>query len=135
MILSIETTKQLIDCHLITQAAFASQNLEDLAIYDAAGDQCCECGKSMTLAGHYVAYLCCTKCRYEDQGGCCSLSEYIKIATYLVIQVQQLLRKGNVLACVNLPPCHQHHPCLHPWHPPHPRAGDALRLWLCHNIW
>ena len=50
--------------YITHQAAFASQNLEDLAIYDAAGDQCCECGKSMTLAGHYVAYLCCTKCRY-----------------------------------------------------------------------
>ena len=68
-------------------------------------------------------------------GGCSSLSEYDKLATHFVIQVQQLLRKGNVLACVNLPPCYQHHPCLHPWHPPHPRAGDALRLWLCHNIW
>ena len=52
------------DFLIIHQAAFASQNLEDLAIYDAAGDQCCECGKSMTLAGHYVAYLCCTKCRF-----------------------------------------------------------------------
>jgi len=51
------------------QAAFAAQNLEDLAIYDVQGDVCCECGRSMTSPGHYVAYLCCTKCRYST---CCA---------------------------------------------------------------
>ena len=41
------------------------------AIYDAVGEPCHECGRSMTAANHYVAYLCCTKCRYST---CCSKS-------------------------------------------------------------
>ena len=66
------------------QSSFAAQNLEDLvkiqifnisaranfqAIYDAAGDRCLECGRSMTSSGHYAAYLCCTKCRFST---CCA---------------------------------------------------------------
>ena len=66
------------------QSSFAAQNLEDLvkiqifnisartnfqAIYDAAGDRCLECGRSMTSGGHYAAYLCCTKCRFST---CCA---------------------------------------------------------------
>merc|ERR1712098_184209 len=60
------------------QSAFAAQNLEDLAIYDAQGEKCCECNRSMTQQGHYVAYLCCTKCRYSS---CCAkaMSEHVKI--------------------------------------------------------
>jgi len=60
------------------QSAFAAQNLEDLAIYDAQGEKCCECGRNMTQQGHYVAYLCCTKCRYSS---CCAkaMSEHVKI--------------------------------------------------------
>lgn len=60
------------------KSAFAAQNLEDLAIYDAQGEKCCECNRSMTQQGHYVAYLCCTKCRYSS---CCAkaMSEHVKI--------------------------------------------------------
>ena len=32
-------------------------------------DRCLECKRPMTQAGHYTAYLCCTKCRYST---CCS---------------------------------------------------------------
>merc|ERR1719154_1000601 len=49
--------------------AFIAQNLVDMAIYDAAGDRCLECGRSMTSSGHYAAYLCCTKCRFST---CCA---------------------------------------------------------------
>jgi len=73
------TRKSSLAKSLPQQAAFASQNLEDLAIYDAAGDQCCECGKSMTLAGHYVAYLCCTKCRYSS---CCAKAMSLHVSIF-----------------------------------------------------
>ena len=39
------------------------------AIYDSLGDACVECGRSMTSSGHYLAYLCCTKCRFST---CCA---------------------------------------------------------------
>jgi len=51
------------------QSAFAAQNLEDMVMYDVSSDKCCECDRSMTVAGHYTAYLCCTKCRYSS---CCA---------------------------------------------------------------
>jgi len=51
------------------QSAFAAQNLEDMVMYDVSSDKCCECDRGMTVAGHYTAYLCCTKCRYSS---CCA---------------------------------------------------------------
>jgi len=54
---------------LQAQYAFASVNLEDMAIYDTDKEKCFECKRPMTQAGHYTAYLCCTKCRYST---CCS---------------------------------------------------------------
>jgi len=59
------------------EAAFAAQSLQDLALYDVQG-QCCECDKDMTKAEHYIAYLCCTKCRYSS---CCSkaMSVHVKL--------------------------------------------------------
>jgi hypothetical protein len=54
---------------LSTQYAFASVNLEDMAIYDTDKDRCFECKRPMIQSGHYTAYLCCTKCRYST---CCS---------------------------------------------------------------
>jgi len=59
-------------------AAFTAQNLENMAIYDAVDDECCECKSNMTAPGHYVAYLCCTKCRYSS---CCSkaMSKHVQI--------------------------------------------------------
>ena len=38
------------------------------ALYDVQG-QCCECDKDMTKAEHYIAYLCCTKCRVLHSQG------------------------------------------------------------------
>jgi len=77
--LRLASRKSSLAKSLPQQAAFASQNLEDLAIYDAAGDQCCECSKSMTLAGHYVAYLCCTKCRYSS---CCAKAMSVHVSLF-----------------------------------------------------
>jgi len=54
---------------LSTQYAFASVNLEDMAIYDTEKERCFECKRPMCQAGHFTAYLCCTKCRYST---CCS---------------------------------------------------------------
>jgi len=51
------------------QHAFAAHNLEDVAFYDADRTRCNECDKTMTSVGHYLAYLCCTKCRYST---CCN---------------------------------------------------------------
>jgi len=51
------------------QYAFASVNLEDMAIYDTDREKCFECKRPMNSAGHFTAYLCCTKCRYST---CCS---------------------------------------------------------------
>jgi len=61
------------------QAAFAAQNLEDMAIYGVIGDRCCECDRSMTMAGHYVAYLCCTKCRYSS---CCAKAMSVHVQLF-----------------------------------------------------
>jgi len=61
------------------QAAFAAQNLEDLALYDVQGEMCCECDKDMTKAGHYMAYLCCTKCRYSS---CCSKAMSVHVQLF-----------------------------------------------------
>jgi len=70
--MKIATAKySLKERNLLKQSSFAAQNLEDMAIYDAVGEPCHECGRSMTAANHYVAYLCCTKCRYST---CCSKS-------------------------------------------------------------
>ena len=75
---NIKTATKKLMLPLPQQSAFAAQNLEDLAIYDAAGEECCECDKSMTSANHYVAYLCCTKCRYST---CCSkaMSKHVQL--------------------------------------------------------
>ena len=42
------------------------------------GERCCECDKSLTMAGHFLAYLCCTKCRYST---CCSkaMSSHVQL--------------------------------------------------------
>merc|ERR1712059_83713 len=61
------------------QAAFAAQNLEDMVIYDVIGDRCCECDKGMTIGGHYVAYLCCTKCRYSS---CCAKAMSVHVQLF-----------------------------------------------------
>eukprot|EP00092_Neocalanus_flemingeri_P037076 GFUD01040362.1.p1 GENE.GFUD01040362.1~~GFUD01040362.1.p1 ORF type:complete len:1387 (-),score=480.18 GFUD01040362.1:476-4636(-) len=61
------------------QAAFAAQNLEDMAIYGVIGDRCCECDRTMTMAGHYVAYLCCTKCRYSS---CCAKAMSVHVQLF-----------------------------------------------------
>merc|ERR1719460_1463963 len=45
---SNENTKSSNSEELPPQAAFAAQNLENLAIFDAQGDLCCECKKNMT---------------------------------------------------------------------------------------
>jgi len=62
------------------QAAFAAQNLEDMAIYGTSHvDRCCECDRSMILTGHYVAYLCCTKCRYSS---CCAKAMSVHVQLF-----------------------------------------------------
>jgi len=49
--------------------AFASQNLENMVMYDIDRELCGECGRKISLVGHFGAYLCCWNCRYST---CCS---------------------------------------------------------------
>merc|ERR1719312_1311813 len=77
--LKVARKKSLTVKPLPQQAAFAAQNLEDMAIYGVVGDRCCECDRSMTLSGHYVAYLCCTKCRYSS---CCAKAMSVHVQLF-----------------------------------------------------
>merc|ERR1719369_76796 len=77
--LKVAMKKSLTVKPLPQQAAFAAQNLEDMAIYGVIGDRCCECDRSMTMAGHYVAYLCCTKCRYSS---CCAKAMSVHVQLF-----------------------------------------------------
>jgi len=63
----------------IQQASFAAHNLEDVAIYDADKERCYECERSMTQSGHYLAYLCCTKCRYST---CCNKAMSVHVQLF-----------------------------------------------------
>merc|ERR1719369_414791 len=77
--LKVAMKKSLAVKPLPQQAAFAAQNLEDMAIYGVIGDRCCECDRSMTMTGHYVAYLCCTKCRYSS---CCAKAMSVHVQLF-----------------------------------------------------
>eukprot|EP00090_Calanus_glacialis_P030102 TRINITY_DN4841_c0_g1_i4.p1 TRINITY_DN4841_c0_g1~~TRINITY_DN4841_c0_g1_i4.p1 ORF type:complete len:1391 (+),score=553.03 TRINITY_DN4841_c0_g1_i4:337-4173(+) len=77
--LKVAMKKSLTVKPLQQQAAFAAQNLEDMAIYGVIGDRCCECDRGMTVAGHYVAYLCCTKCRYSS---CCAKAMSVHVQLF-----------------------------------------------------
>jgi len=77
--LKVAMKKSLTVKPLPQQAAFAAQNLEDMAIYGVIGDRCCECDRGMTVAGHYVAYLCCTKCRYSS---CCAKAMSVHVQLF-----------------------------------------------------
>jgi len=77
--LKVAMRKSLTVKPLPQQAAFAAQNLEDMAIYGVVGDRCCECDRSMTMTGHYVAYLCCTKCRYSS---CCAKAMSVHVQLF-----------------------------------------------------
>jgi len=77
--LKVAMKKSLTVKPLPQQAAFAAQNLEDMAIYGVVGDRCCECDRGMTVAGHYVAYLCCTKCRYSS---CCAKAMSVHVQLF-----------------------------------------------------
>jgi len=78
-LLKVAMKKSLTVKPLQQQAAFAAQNLEDMAIYGVIGDRCCECDRTMTMAGHYVAYLCCTKCRYSS---CCAKAMSVHVQLF-----------------------------------------------------
>lgn len=49
--------------------AFRSQNLENMVMYDIDRELCGECGRKISLVGHFGSYLCCWNCRYST---CCS---------------------------------------------------------------
>lgn len=49
--------------------AFRSQNLENMVMYDIDRELCGECGRKISIVGHFGAYLCCWNCRYST---CCS---------------------------------------------------------------
>merc|ERR1712029_1228266 len=57
----------------------AAQNLEDVAFYDIDAEDCGECGRKLSILGHYNAYLCCTKCRYSF---CCSKAMSVHVGLF-----------------------------------------------------
>merc|ERR1712029_829502 len=57
----------------------AAQNLEDVAFYDIDAEDCGECGRKLSILGHYNAYLCCTKCRYSS---CCSKAMSVHVGLF-----------------------------------------------------
>jgi hypothetical protein len=67
-----------------------------LCIVWSRREKCCECERSMTQAGHFTAYLCCTKCRYSSccnkvgRCFCCHGPGTVRVKTKLCLKFREI---------------------------------------------